>query len=68
MLTPSKDIKTLMMRYELINIQLSRAIRKRVICEQQMRRSARFLISAFVVRCLDSYVMSLDSVIKISNQ
>ena len=40
-----------------------------VICEQQRRRSAAHshsLISAFVVRCLDS-VMSLVSVTKISS-
>ena len=40
-----------------------------VICEQQRRRSPahpRSLISAFVVRCLDS-VMSLVSVTKISS-
>ena len=42
-------------------------MRKRVLCHMRTTKAhARSLISAFVVRCLDS-VMSLVSAIKISN-
>ena len=46
-------------------MMMSRAMRKRVLCHMRTTK-ARSLISAFIVRCLDS-VMSLVSVTKMSS-
>ena len=49
-------------------LDVSRAVRKRVLCHMRTTKvqiSLRSLISAFVVRCLDS-IISLDSIAKIS--
>ena len=73
----TKSLSMFVLTSQINGNQLSRAMRKRVLCHMRTTKAqadkgadqpahSRSLISAFVVRCLDS-VMSLVSVTKISS-